>query len=120
MMGIPLPPVVEKAIHPSTTVINVPQIGVHRPRSRSIPAPAPITCGKIKANCEGSLSCPSPEQNRTVAVTTRCRRRPLPGQLFGNVEKRRCKNTPFHLQLRAFATSSKRPNEGLHLLLLGE
>src|SRR5215510_8901854 len=76
------------------TAISVPQIGVHNPRRRSIPAAAPITCGKNKPDCEGSLRCTNPEQNRSAAVTTRCRRRPLPGQLFGNVEKRRCKNTP--------------------------
>src|SRR5262245_56464927 len=44
----------------------------------------------------------------------------MPGQLFGNVEKRRCKNNPLcSLQLKVFATSSKGPNEGLHHLLLG-
>src|SRR5262252_1629464 len=101
------------------TAISVPQIGVHKPSRRSIPAAAPIACGKNKAPGEGSLRCPNPEQNRNAAVTIRCRRRPLPGQLFRNVEKRRCKNTPC-LHLRVFATSSKRPNEGLHLRLLGE
>jgi hypothetical protein len=94
-MGIPPPPAQEKAIHTSTTVINVPQIGVHKPKSKSIPAPAPTTCRKAKANCGASLRCPNPKQNRNVAVTARCRRRPLPGQLFGNAEKRRCKSTPF-------------------------
>src|SRR5262245_28309019 len=118
MMGIQAP-ALEHATQTSTTAINVPQTGVHRPRNRNIPAPAPITCGTIKANCEDSLRCPNHEHNRTVAVTTRCRRRPRPGQLFGNVEKRRCKIT-LRVQLRTLATGSTGPNEGLHLLLLGE
>ena len=95
MMGSPSPPAQEKAIHTSTTATNIPQTGVHKPRSKSIPAPAPIACGKTKENCGASLRRPNPTQNRNVAVTRRCRRRPLPGQLFGNAEKRRCKNTPF-------------------------
>src|SRR5215510_11653871 len=120
MMGIQLPPAVEKATHASTAAINVPQTGVHKPRSRSIPAPAPITCGKIKPNCEGSLRCANAEQNRTVAVTIRCRRRPPPGQLFGNVEKRRCKTPlPFQFSLRCSQRAQKRPNEGVQPLLLG-
>jgi hypothetical protein len=90
IIGIPLPPALEKATHISRMAINVPQIGVHKPRSRSIPPTAPIRCGKIKA----SLRCPDADQNRNIAVTIRWRRRPTPGQLFGNAEKRRCKNTP--------------------------
>src|SRR5262245_8476412 len=97
--GIAALPALETAIHNSMTAIKVPQIGVHKPRRRSTPAPAPITYGKIRAKCKGSLRCPNPEQSRIVAVTTRCRRRPMPGQLFGNVEKRRCKNTPFIFSL---------------------
>ena len=95
MMESPSPLAQEKAIHTSTTAINAPQTGVHKPRNRSIPAPAPITCGQTKENCVASLRRPNANQNRNVAVTTRCRRRPLPGQLFGKAEKRRCKNTPF-------------------------
>ena len=90
--GIPPPPALEKAIHNSTTAINVPQIGVHKPKSSSIPAPVPIRCGTER---DASLRRPNPKQNRNAAVTTRCRRRPLPGQPFGNAEKRRCKRTPF-------------------------
>jgi hypothetical protein len=121
MMGVPTLPAPEKAIHTSTTVINVPQIGVHRPRSRSVPAPAPIICGKNEANCGASRNCSNPRQKRNVAVTTRCRSRPLPGQLFGNAENRRCTSTRVSgLELRLFATSSKPPNEGLGLLLSGE
>src|SRR6516165_628692 len=86
-MGIPPQPQ-ENAIQASVTVTNPPQIGVHKPRSRKIAAPAPIRCGSIKANCGASLRCPNAKHNRNVAVTRRCRRRPLPGQLFGNVEKR--------------------------------
>ena len=92
-MGIPPPPQ-EIATQSSRTAIDAPQIGVHKPRSRKIAAPAPIRCGSIKANCGASLRCPNAKHNRNVAVTRRCRRRPLPGQLFGNVEKRRCKYTP--------------------------
>ena len=92
MMGIPPPPALEKAIHTSTIAIKVPQMGVEKPRSRNIPAPAPITCGKIKADGGVvSLRGPNPKDNRNAAVTKRCRTRPLPGQLFGNAEKRRCK-----------------------------
>src|SRR5215475_13480274 len=47
----------------------------------------------IKTDCEGSLKGPNKEQNRTEAVMTRCRRSPMPGQPFGNVENRRCKNS---------------------------
>src|SRR5262249_43179629 len=94
MMGI-APSALEYATHTSTAAINVPQTGVHRPSSRSTAALAPIACGKTKADCEGSLRCPKPEPSRAVAVTTRCRRRPRPGQPFGNVEKRRCKVTRF-------------------------
>jgi hypothetical protein len=54
MRGIP-PSALEKATHISTAAINVPQNGVHKPRSRNIPAPEPITYGKIEADCAASL-----------------------------------------------------------------
>src|SRR5262249_29239362 len=66
---------------------------------RISPTQPKIEYEKKKEKCKGSLRCPNPQQSRTAAVTTRCRRRPLPGQLFGNVEKRRCKNTPFIFSL---------------------
>jgi hypothetical protein len=93
-IGIRPPSPQEKAIHASETAINVPQIGVHKPMSKSNPAPAAIICGKRRANPEASLRDPNPKQNRNAVVTTRCKRRPLPGQPSGNAEKRRCKNTP--------------------------
>ena len=93
-IGIPPQPQ-ENATHTSMTVTSAPQKGVNKPRSRKIAAPAPIKCGSIKANGGASLRCANPKQNRNVAVTRRSRKRPLPGQLFGNVEKRRCKHTPF-------------------------
>src|SRR5215831_19906455 len=89
MIGIATPPL-ETAIQTSMTAIKVPEIGVQKPTRRSTPAAAPITYGMITVKCEGSLRCQNPDQNRIVAVTTRCKRRPRPGQLFGNVEKRRC------------------------------
>ena len=44
---------------------------------------------------------------------------PRPGQLLGNVESRRCEIIPF-FSVEIFATCSTRPNDGRHLLLLGE
>jgi hypothetical protein len=114
-MEIPPLPAPEQAIHTSSTAINVPQTGVHKPRSSSIPAPVPIRCGTDK---DASLRRPNPKQNRNAAVIARCRRSPLPGQPFGNAEKRRCKSTPFfRVEHRVFTTGSKDPNEGLLLLL---
>ena len=110
--------------HISTIVINVPQIGVHRPRSKNTPAPAPIICGETKAMEEASLRCPKPSQIRNVAQTRRCVRRPVPGQPLGNTEKRRCKRTSYSvlsgLECTALTTYSKRLNGVLHLILSGD
>jgi hypothetical protein len=116
-----IPPPQRKAIQVSTSVIKVAQTGVHKPRSRNIPAPAPIRCGRIRENGGASVRCPNPNQSRNAATTTRCRIRPLPGQLFGNAEKRRCKNTPlFVSSLGVSVKGSKGPNEALDLRLLGD
>ena len=116
-MGIPRE-AHEKATHTSTTAINVPLIGVHKPTSRKIAAPNPIDCGITTASCGVSIGRVKTAQKRNVAVITRCRRRPLPGQPFGNVEKRRCKDTPFSAwSLGYLQLSRKRPNEGRELPL---
>jgi hypothetical protein len=75
-------------------VIIVPTTGVHKPTRSSIPATAANMCGTIDANCDVSLKCAIPEQNRVVAVNTRWSRMPMPGQPFGNVENKRCKKDP--------------------------
>jgi hypothetical protein len=41
----------EKATQTSTIATSVPTAGVHKPTRRAIPAPAPIICGRIGANC---------------------------------------------------------------------
>jgi hypothetical protein len=94
MIGIPRPPELEQTIHSSTIVIIVPTTGVHKPTRSSIPATAANMCGTIDANCDVSLKCAIPEQNRVVAVNTRWSRMPMPGQPFGNVENKRCKKDP--------------------------
>src|SRR5262249_60959 len=82
----------EYATHASARAITVPQAAVQRAKRSNAPAAAPMRWEAITPACDGSLRCQSPEQHRTEAVITRCRSRPLPGQLFGNVEKRRCKS----------------------------
>jgi hypothetical protein len=60
MIEIPVLPALEKALHISTTAISIPENGVHKPRSRSIPAPPAIICGEIETNCEASLMWSNP------------------------------------------------------------
>jgi hypothetical protein len=99
-----------QAIHNSTTPMHVPQMGVHKPRSKSIPAPAPIQSRISETKWDASAGCPNAEQNRKIAVTARWRRRPVPGQLLGNAEKRRCKSTPFcRFELRVIGDQLKTP-----------
>ena len=116
-MEIPL--VEENAIHASTIAIRVPLIGVHKPKSIKIAGHAATTCGMTKANCGVSLRRPNAHQNRNVAVIRRCTRRPLPGQPFGNIEKRRCKDLSSLRRLTGRQQTPERPNEGRGLLLSG-
>lgn len=47
IMGVHGSPEREKAIHTSTAATRVPATGVHKPTRRRVPAPAPMTCGRI-------------------------------------------------------------------------
>lgn len=92
IMEMPAPSTQENAIHDSTTAINAPQTGVHKPSSSNAPALAPMRCGTDE---DVPPICQKLKPNRNAAVTTRCSRRPMPGQPFGNTEKRRCKSHLF-------------------------
>ena len=91
---------------------SVPQIGVHKPRRRNAAATCKEHMRKVKTDCWDSLSAQSRNGNRNIAVITRSRRRPLPGQPLGNAEKQTLQNFPFSsdFEHRVFPTSSKDPN----------
>jgi len=93
--GASPPERVENAIHSSTTAIEVPLTGVHRPKNSNMPQPAAIQWGILDRSWDDSRGYRHREQQRKAAVAVLSKRRPLPGQLFGNVEKSRCKSTPF-------------------------
>src|SRR5580692_4674831 len=70
---------------------SVAATGVHKPISRSSPAPMPNTDNTV-TRVEGSLySRASARQIKANPSTTRIRRRPTPGQPWANVENRRRK-----------------------------
>lgn len=107
-MAISGSPPLEKAIHDSLAAITAPATGVHKPIRSSTPAPAAIAGGTDDANCELPRKCGTTWQSRTLAVSNRWSRRPLPGQPFGKVENRRCNNS----RLRCWPSSQNSQKDG--------
>lgn len=85
----------DKMTHNWLPATTVPATGVHNPTRRSIPAPAPINCGRISANWV-ARRCATTQYNRATAVTKRWRNSPLPGQPLANVENKRCREASTH------------------------
>ena len=59
------------AIHNSTTVINVPTMGVQSPTRKSMPAHAPMMCGIIDMERDESVRWITQKQTSMIAATTR-------------------------------------------------
>ena len=81
-------------VHISATTTSVPAMGVHKPASRSIPAPIATDCLTIASGRGAPISSAIPSWMRRNPATTLRRSKPLPGQPLGNMENKRCRKTP--------------------------
>jgi hypothetical protein len=73
-------PACEKACHSARIATSAPAMGVHKPASRSMPAPVARTW--ITARLIGGALCSSiiPRTTNPMPMTRRMSRRPTPGQ----------------------------------------
>ena len=66
-------------------------MGVHKPTSRSIPAPVERTCVIALSNWGAPCKPTIPRLTNVMPATNRISRRPTPGQPLMNVENKRGK-----------------------------
>jgi hypothetical protein len=77
----------EKAVHASIIATRIPATRVHRPANSRIPASAPILCGTTVP--QTGARCTQVKKKWTSAIpgSSRCAKRPPPGQPPAKVEK---------------------------------
>jgi hypothetical protein len=84
----------EMALLSPRIATNDPEMGIHNPASRSIPATIPSTSRMADSICGPPRSFMSPEAIIAIPATSRRNRRPTPGQPWANVEYRRRRSAP--------------------------
>jgi hypothetical protein len=91
-------------------------MGVHKPASRSIPAPIATDCLTIASGRGVPISSAIPSWMRRNPATTLRRSSPLPGQPLGNMENKRCRKTPI-VKSKESATRLESPKTGVGIHL---
>jgi hypothetical protein len=84
-------PSLETAIQSSTIATIAPATGVHKPQINRAPAATTAACSMTPRHWGAPRSTQNPSWISRVPVTSRRRRRALPGQPLGNMENSRCR-----------------------------
>ncbi len=95
--GSPRP---DKTIHNSQIATTIPTTGVHKPMKSRSPAAAATECRTSKGMSDVTFACANAQWSNAAVVTSRCSRRPTPGQPLAKVEKRRCMATPYNSSIQ--------------------
>jgi len=84
----------ENAFHSAMIATTAPAMGVHKPTSRSSPAPTASTHNKAGAIGSPPRSVVTPRTTIAIPTTNRMIRRPTPGEPRANVENSRRTRKP--------------------------